>query len=76
VANLFNFELCLFVSETFTRFTFLPPNPLPSIIEKCLNDAQLVNELQKEYCTERAYKVVLINNKGDINYVLAGREDI
>jgi hypothetical protein len=46
------------------------------IVEKSLNNAQFVSELQKEYCTERAYKVVLINNHGELNYVLAGREDL
>ncbi len=46
------------------------------LIEKSLDNAQLVNELQKEYCTQSAYKVVLVNNGGEINYVLRGREDL
>ncbi|OIK14246.1 hypothetical protein BIV60_12120 [Bacillus sp. MUM 116] len=46
------------------------------IIEKSLNNAQMVAELQKEYCIQSAYKVVVINNKGELNYVLSGREDL
>ncbi|MCM3724593.1 hypothetical protein M3226_02610 [Neobacillus cucumis] len=45
------------------------------LIEKGLNDALLVSELQKEFCTERAYRVVVVHNKGELNYVLSGRED-
>lgn len=45
------------------------------LIQNSLDNVQLVNELQKEYCTEKAYKVVLINNDGELNYVLTGRED-
>jgi hypothetical protein len=46
------------------------------ILEKCLDDAQFVNELQKEYCTQKAYKIRLVLDKGVITYVLTGREDI
>jgi hypothetical protein len=42
------------------------------LIQKSLDDVQLVNELQKEYCTQSAYRVIVINNE----YVLSGREDI
>jgi hypothetical protein len=46
------------------------------LIEKGLNDARLVSELQCEYCKESAYRVVVINNNGELNYVLTGREDL
>jgi hypothetical protein len=42
------------------------------LIEKSLANIQLVNELQKEYCTQSAYRVIVINNE----YVLSGREDL
>lgn len=45
------------------------------LIEKGLNNVELVNKLQKEYCTQRAYKIVFIHNNGELNYVLRGRED-
>lgn len=45
------------------------------LVEKCLDNAQMVAALQKEYCIQSAYKVVVINNKGELNYVLSGRED-
>lgn len=46
------------------------------LIEIGLNDARLVSELQREYCKESAYHVVVVNNNGDLNYVLTGREDL
>jgi hypothetical protein len=46
------------------------------LIEKGLNDARLVSELQREYCKESAYRVVVVNDNGELNYVLTGREDI
>jgi hypothetical protein len=42
------------------------------LIEKSLNNVQLINELQKEYCTQKAYRIIIINNE----YVLSGREDL
>jgi hypothetical protein len=46
------------------------------LIEKGLNDAKLVSELQREYCTQAAYRVIVVNNNGELNYVLTGREDL
>jgi hypothetical protein len=46
------------------------------LIEQSLDNARVVAELQKEYCTQSAYKVVPINNIGELNYVLTGREDL
>lgn len=42
------------------------------LIEKSLDNVMFVNELQKEYCTQSAYRVIVINNE----YVLSGREDL
>jgi hypothetical protein len=46
------------------------------LIEKGLNDVGLVSELQREYCTQSAYRVIIVNNNGELNFVLSGREDI
>jgi hypothetical protein len=46
------------------------------ILETSLDDVQVVNKLQDEYCTQRAYKVVLVQRNGVIHYTLTGREDI
>jgi hypothetical protein len=46
------------------------------LVDKGLNNAELVSELQREYCKETAYRVVVINNNGELNYVLTGREDL
>ncbi|PGY11066.1 hypothetical protein [Bacillus sp. AFS031507] len=46
------------------------------LIEISLNNAELVNNLQKQYCTQTSYRVVLVNNGGgDLVYLLNGRED-
>lgn len=42
------------------------------LIEKSLDNVMLVNELQKEYCTQKAYRIIIVNNE----YVLSGREDL
>jgi hypothetical protein len=46
------------------------------LIERGLNNVSLVNELQKEYCTQSAYRVFLVTKNGEVNYVLSGREDL
>jgi hypothetical protein len=46
------------------------------LIEKGLNDVRLVSELQREYCTQSAYRVIVVNNNGELNFVLSGREDV
>jgi hypothetical protein len=46
------------------------------LIELSLNKAELVNKLQKEYCTQTSDRVVLVNNgNGELVYLLNGRED-
>jgi hypothetical protein len=50
------------------------------LIEHGLDNPQLIAELQKEYCTQKAYKVLLVRdyNNGEIKYVLNNnqREDM
>jgi hypothetical protein len=55
-----------------TACNMKPTSLAALLIQKSLDDVQLVNELQKEYCTQRAYRVIVINNE----YVLSGREDL
>jgi hypothetical protein len=43
------------------------------LIEKCLDDPQLITELQNEYGVFNAYKVVPINHQGEIIYTLNER---
>jgi hypothetical protein len=45
-------------------------------IRRCLYDPVIVNEFQKEYCIQSAYKVVTIQENGELHYVLRGREDL
>ncbi|MCM2535015.1 hypothetical protein NDK43_25075 [Neobacillus pocheonensis] len=45
------------------------------LIEKSLNNAELIEELQKEYCTQSSYRLVLLNRGGELHYLLKGRED-
>jgi hypothetical protein len=40
------------------------------LIEKCLDDPQLIAELQREYCTHSAYKILLVHKSGELHYVL------
>lgn len=46
------------------------------LIDKGLNDVGLVSELQREYCTQSAYRVIVVRNNGELNFVLSGREDV
>jgi hypothetical protein len=46
------------------------------IIEKSLDSPAMVQELQNEYCIQKAYKVVLVKKDGKIYYTLTGREDL
>ncbi|QIZ08483.1 hypothetical protein HFZ78_18685 [Priestia megaterium] len=55
----------------------LKPTTLAGLlIKRGLNDARLVSELQREHCTQSAYRVVVVNNNGELNFVLSGREDV
>lgn len=54
----------------------LKPTTLAGLlIEISLNNAGLVDLLQKEYCTQTSYRVVLVNNDTELLYLLNGRED-
>ncbi|MDQ6600910.1 hypothetical protein [Bacillus salipaludis] len=46
------------------------------IIEKCLSNVQLINDLQNEYCTQKAYRIVPINKNGELTFTLIGRDDL
>jgi hypothetical protein len=46
------------------------------LIEKALDNIQQVNEIQNEFCTENAYRVIPIRNNGEIHYTLRGRYDL
>lgn len=43
------------------------------LIEKSLNNIQLVSELQREFAIHTAYRVLPISRKGEIEYVLNER---
>lgn len=40
------------------------------LVEMCLNDPKLVNQLQRDYNIYPAYKVVPVQNNGKTEYVL------
>jgi hypothetical protein len=54
-----------------TACNMKPTTLAGQLIEKCLDDALLISRIQKEYCTQKAYRIVIVNNE----YVLSGRED-
>lgn len=43
------------------------------LIEKSLDNINLINELQKEYGIHSAYKIVPVNHQGEIIYTLNER---
>ncbi|WLR54269.1 hypothetical protein LC048_17735 [Mesobacillus subterraneus] len=43
------------------------------LIEKSLDNVQLVSELQREFAVHTAYKVLPVRNQGSIEYVLSER---
>jgi hypothetical protein len=53
-----------------TACNLKPTTLAGKLIENCLDNPQLVAELQKEYCTQSAYRVLLINKGGELHYVL------
>jgi hypothetical protein len=58
-----------------TACNMKPTTLAGQLIELSLNNAELVNQLQKEYCTQTSYRVVLVNGAGELVYLLNGRED-
>lgn len=42
------------------------------ILTDHLYDSLYINQLQREYCTQSAYKVVMVNKQ----FILSGREDL
>lgn len=49
-----------------------PAHLMYLLLQRCLYDPMILNEFQKEYCKERAYRIILVNGE----YVLSGREDL
>jgi hypothetical protein len=47
-------------------------------LRRCLYDPVILNEFQKEFCTQSAYKVRVVQDykSWGLDYVLAGREDL
>jgi hypothetical protein len=47
------------------------------LIEKCLDNPQVITDLQREFCTHSAYKVLLVQKNGELHYILSDsqRED-
>lgn len=43
------------------------------LIEKSLDNVQLVSELQHEYAVHTAYRVLPVKNQGSIEYVISER---
>jgi hypothetical protein len=41
-----------------------------------IHNPEFLNYIQKEYCTQKAYKVVLVNKNGNKQLALTGREDL
>ncbi|KSU86559.1 hypothetical protein AS180_17880 [Priestia veravalensis] len=41
-------------------------------IEICLNDSQIVHKLQEEYNIYTPYKVIPVQNNGEIDYIFKG----
>jgi hypothetical protein len=51
----------------------MPPTTLLwHFARKCLYDPMIMNEFQKQFCNQKAYRVVFVNGE----YVLSGREDL
>ncbi|PKG22739.1 hypothetical protein [Niallia nealsonii] len=42
------------------------------LIETCLNDPQIVNRLQDIYNVHTPYKVIPVQNKGEIDFIIRG----
>lgn len=45
-------------------------------IEWCLDNIELVNQLQDERCTQKSYRVRAVKHNGKVIYTLTGREDL
>lgn len=58
-----------------TACRFKPASLVSYLVERCLDDITLVNELQDHFCTQKAYRVVLVKNNGKVHYTLTGRTE-
>ncbi|RHW37336.1 hypothetical protein D1B31_16360 [Neobacillus notoginsengisoli] len=48
------------------------------LVERCLDSAEVIVELQKQYCLHSAYKIMPVKRNGELSYLLNdnGREDV
>ncbi|NMD69614.1 hypothetical protein HHO41_04875 [Bacillus sp. DNRA2] len=46
------------------------------LVERCLNDVNIINEIQSEYCTYSAYRIVVLKIGNEVKYITGGREDL
>jgi hypothetical protein len=70
-------KLSLKLNRLATACNMKPTTLAGHLIEISLNNAELVDKLQKEYCTQISYRVVLVNKgEGELVYLLNGREDM
>ncbi|MEH7490816.1 hypothetical protein [Neobacillus niacini] len=60
------------INKLATACDMTPAELIWRMCRKCLYDPMILNEFQKEYCKEKAYRIILINGE----YVLSGREDL
>lgn len=64
------------LSKLATALNKRPAELAREILFLCLEDSLFVDQLQKNYCTQSAYKVRMVNKGGNIYFVLTGREDL
>jgi hypothetical protein len=60
------------INKLATACEMSPAELIWRLVRRCLYDPMILNEFQKEYCTQAAYKIVLVNGE----YILRGREDL
>lgn len=75
--NRVNVSMCNRMSQKLNKLATacnMRPTTLAGLlIEKSLDNVQLVSDLQREYAVHTAYRVLPIQSKGTIDYVLSER---
>lgn len=46
------------------------------LLEHCLDNIELVNQLQDQHCTQKAYRIRAVKHNGKVIYTLTGRNDL
>jgi hypothetical protein len=59
-----------------TACNMKPAALIREILTHSMYDSLVVSKLQDKYCTERAYRVRLVQKNGINNYALTGRDDL